>query len=168
MQRKASQKKTAKKRRGMRNGKTLLWLLLCFPVGLTKMWRSSCTWHVGVKYAVSSIVLVALAAVMLYPSPYQKPETGIRLIGEKPTAKIYGPEIPEDAVIGYSQMVTTSVIAPEIPEEDVGLIVYAAKDQDCYHLSTCKFAYASAQHLSVYEAQLLGYTPCGLCNPPIQ
>ncbi len=54
-----------KKRRMSYNAKTRLWLVLCYPVGLTRMWRARCSWSLGKKYAVSSIALVVLLAVML-------------------------------------------------------------------------------------------------------
>ena len=49
----------------LRNGNTLLWLILCFPVGLTKMWKNSCTWKNGVKYIVSAVPALALAFVLI-------------------------------------------------------------------------------------------------------
>ena len=160
-------KKAPVRRRKNRNGNTLLWLFLCYPVGLTKMWKSSCTWKLGVKYAVSSLALVAVAAVMLYPSPSRNVPGGIELVGQKPAAKIYGPELPEGVIHGYSQQIVASVVAPEATEAAAIQRVYASKGQDCYHTEKCKYAYASAQYLTLYEATLLGYVPCGLCNPPV-
>ena len=54
-----------KKRRMSYNAKTRLWLVLCYPVGLTRMWRSRCSWKLGTKYLISSIALVVLAAALV-------------------------------------------------------------------------------------------------------
>ena len=70
-----------KQRRMSYNGKTLLWLFLFFPVGLTLMWRWKCSWRAGVKAAISAPVLLALLAVMLYPSPNVSNVGSITLYG---------------------------------------------------------------------------------------
>ena len=167
MQRRDTYRKKPKgRRRNPRNGKALLWLFLCYPVGLTKMWKSSCTWKLGVKYAVSSLAFIIVGVALFYPSPQQETIGGVTLYGEEPVAKIYGPELPESMVYGYSQTVVSSVLAPEATDAASVQRVYAAEGADCYHLEKCKYAYASANYLTIYEAYLLGYEPCGLCNPP--
>ena len=148
------------------NGKTLLWLLLCFPVGLTRMWRSRCSWHYGVKYALSSLVVIALAAALIYPSPSVGAEGGIVLYGEDPSAEVYGPKIPENYIFTGNTAAVGSVIVPEEDLVDNRFFVYAGEKAKCYHLSSCDYAYDSAKKLTIYEAHYSGYIPCNICNPP--
>jgi len=145
------------------NRKALKWLLLCFPVGVTLMWKHACTWRRGVKYAVTCAMVAVLCAVFLAPAAPEA-EGGIRLVGAKPEAEIYGPELPANIVKGYTKQATGSVLT-EVVENDVHY-VYAADGAKCYHEYECKFAYASSQRLTVYEAYFLEFEPCGLCNPP--
>jgi len=113
-----------------------------------------------------SLVFAALIAVLAAPSPYTPPQGGIFLVGSEPEVAVYGPELPENLVEGYSQPVGASSIVASSETEDNTLYVYAADGASCYHLGTCKFAFASAQRLTILEAHFLGYTPCGLCEPP--
>lgn len=112
--------------------------------------------------------MAVLAAVLIVPSPYKAPEGGIRLIGEDPEVEIYGPELPETIVGSYTAPVIQSVVLPAEDENagDGTLYVYATKQQENYHLGTCRFAYASGQELTLYEAHFLGYTPGKCCDAP--
>lgn len=150
------------------NRKTLLWLILFFPVGLTRMLSSACTWKKSSKYAVTGLTFALLAAVLIFPSPYQRVQGGIELYGEDPEVEIYGPELPETIVGGYTAPVIQSVVLPAEDENAVDdtVYVYATKDQKNYHMGTCKFAFASAQRLTLYEAYYLGYTPGKCCDAP--
>ncbi|MBR2700293.1 MAG: hypothetical protein IKE76_17060, partial [Clostridia bacterium] len=60
---------------------------------------------------------------------------------------------------------TSSIIVDQVAN-DVHY-VYAADGAECYHEYECKFAFASSQRLTVYEAYHLGFKPCGRCNPPV-
>lgn len=150
------------------NRKTLLWLVLFFPVGLTRMLFGACTWKPQVKYAVTGLTVALLAAVVIVPSPYQRVQGGVELFGEDPEVEVYGPELPETIVGGYTAPIIESVVLPaEDPNAvDDTIYVYATKDQKNYHMSTCKFAYASGQKLTLYEAYYLGYTPGKCCDAP--
>ena len=113
------------------------------------------------------IAAVVLIAVLLVPSPNDGKRSGIELFGEDPDAEIYGPELPQSTVGSYPVPLVESPLIEESDEDKVETIyVYASDDQDCYHLSTCKFAFASGHRFTVSEARLLGYKPCGRCNPP--
>ena len=46
-------------------------------------------------------------------------------------------------------------------------VFYAADGAECYHEYKCKFAFASSQRLTTYEAYYLGFKPCNRCKPPI-
>lgn len=112
------------------------------------------------------VIMVALAAVIIAPSPYKAPQGGIVLCGDEKQAEIYGPELPETIVGGYTQPTIQSVVLPEETEEDGTLYVYASANQKNYHMPTCSFAYASGSQLTLYEAYFLGYTPGKCCNAP--
>ena len=154
------------RRRGINryNLNTFLWLW-CFPVGLSKMWRSRCTWPRGVKIGITAAMAAVLAAVFLFPTPARKTDTGVNLVMGNPEVEVYGPALPVMVVPGYTNESTGSIIADETTT-DVHY-VYAADGARCYHEYECKFAYASSLRLTVYEAYYLGFEPCGRCNPPV-
>lgn len=112
--------------------------------------------------------MAALVAVMVVPSPDMNRQGGITLYGEDPEVEVYGPVLPETIVGGYTQPTIQSVVLPEKdPNADNGIVyVYAAPEQKNYHMGTCKFAYASGQELTLYEAYYLGFTPGKCCDAP--
>lgn len=133
------------------------------PAGVLLTWRSR--WQPLTKYAMTAVaVAVMIVAVLVLPPTDARTPGGIELVGVDPEAEIYGPALPTAMVTGYTASSTSSVFAQDMEDEIV--YVYAADDGECYHLYDCKFAYASSRRLTVYEAHYLGYTPCGLCNPP--
>ena len=146
------------------NLNTALWLW-CFPVGLSKMWRSRCTWPRGVKIAITAAMAAIIAAIFILPSPARDAATGVNLVVGNPEVEVYGPALPVMVVPGYTNETTGSIIVDEV-SADVHY-VYAADGARCYHEYECKFAFASSQRLTVYEAYHLGFEPCGLCNPPV-
>ena len=110
---------------------------------------------------------VLLAAVLLAPSPKIGAKSGVQLFGDDPEVEVFGPELPKSTVGSYPVAVVESVVLPEATESTVTkTYVYASDDQECYHRSTCKFAFASGHKFTVQEAQMLGYRPCGRCDPP--
>lgn len=114
-----------------------------------------------------SFAMVALAAVIIAPSPYAKPQGGIVLYGDDKEVEVYGPKLPENIVGGYTQPTIQSVVLPEKKDgEDETIYVYATASQENYHMPTCAFAYASGSKLTLYEAYYLGYTPGRCCNAP--
>lgn len=146
------------------NLKAFIWLVLFFPAGITLMWRNACTWPKGVKFAVSGIVAAAMITIFILPAPTSNLSGGITLVGARPEVEVYGPELPSAIVTGYTRQNTDSIIVTDA-QNDVHY-VYAADGASCYHEYECKFAYASSQRLTVYEAYFLGFEPCGLCKPP--
>ncbi len=121
-------------------------------------------------YVWFALAATALVAVLVCPSPYPGKRGGIELHGDDPTAEIYGPELPQTVVGGYTVPVVQSVVLSDVDdsaENDPESYVYASSDQKRYHSYTCKYAYASSQKLTLYEAYYLGYEPCGVCNPPV-
>lgn len=168
LQQRNRKKKKVNMRSRRYNRRTLLWLVLFFPVGFTRMLSGACTWRRGSKCAVGALALALVAAVLLVPSPYPTGKGGVELLGDDPEVEIYGPALPETIVGGYTAPVIESVVLPLEDENaaDDTVYVYAAEDQTNYHLASCKFAYASAQKLTLYEAYFLGYTPGKCCGAP--
>ena len=144
--------------------KTALWLLVP-PVGLTRMWKRSCRWHPAVKAGISVVMAALLVAVIIAPTKAKKAGGGIQLVTNRPEVEVYGPDLPSFIVPGYTDEQTDSIIVPAV-ENDVHY-VYAADGAECYHEYKCKFAYASSQKLTTYEAYYLGFKPCNRCKPPI-
>ena len=126
---------------------TLLLLAVLPPVGVVLLWRRN--WRTSTKAAVPAD---------------RRGSGGIELGGRERDVEVYGPALPTAMVTGYTASSTDSVFSAA--QEDETEYVYAAKEAQCYHRSTCKFAYASSQKLTPYEAYYLGYKPCGRCNPP--
>ncbi len=148
------------------NGKTLLWLFVFFPIGLSRMWRWKCSWHPAVKAAVTAPVLLALLAVMLYPEPRVGQIGNITLYGNSRDAKVYGPEIPMGYVLPTETFAPESVIVPEENLVDTRFFVYAGENAKCYHLESCEYAYEGAKKMTVYEAYYQRLIPCDICGSP--
>ena len=160
-------RKTGRKnrnKRDLRNLLAVLFLILLPPVGVVMLWRTR--WSGTVKYCLTGAVVAVLAiAVALLPSAENKVVGGIEMVGTDRDVEVYGPGLPTAMVTGYTISLATDSIFAEEVETDTHY-VYAAKTGSCYHEYECKFAYASSQKLTVYEAHYLGYEPCGRCNPP--
>ena len=144
--------------------KTALWLLVP-PVGLTRMWRRSCPWHPAVKACISVAMAAVLVAVLVLPTTAPAAGGGVQLVTNRPEVEVYGPDLPSFIVPGYTSEQTDSIIVPAV-ENDVHY-VYAADGAKCYHEYKCKFAFASSQRLTVFEAYYLGFQPCNRCKPPL-
>jgi len=154
-----------KKPRNPANTKAALWLWF-FPVGLSLMWRGSCTWKRGTKIAITAAMAAVLAAIFVVPTPRVGGDvSGVQMVADKPSVEVYGPALPSLIVPGYTRESTGSIIIDEV-KNDVHY-VYAADGARCYHEYECKFAFASSQRLTVYEAYHLGFEPCGRCKPPV-
>lgn len=152
------------RRRDWRNLKTALWLLIP-PVGLALMWRPSCRWPKALKAGITAVMVAALAAILILPTPKHETNGGVELVANRPEVEVYGPDLPNFIVPGYTNDQTESIIVPGV-ENDVHY-VYAADGAECYHEYKCKFAFASSQRLTTYEAYYLGFKPCNRCKPPI-
>ncbi len=139
-------------------------LVACPPVGVLLLWKRHCS--VKLKYALSLASMAILAlVVILIPSGTERVNGGVTLIGSEKQADVYGPALPTAMVSTYSASTSESVIADASEEEEI-TYVYAAKGQKNYHTAKCKFAYASSQKMTPYEAYYLGYTPGKCCDAP--
>ena len=162
---KAVKKARPAKPRNWYNRRAALWMLFP-PVGLTLMWRRSCTWPKAVKGAVTLVMAAALIAVFAIPAPkIDSSVAGVSMVSSRPEVEVYGPELPSFIVPGYTNEQNDSILVTA-EKSDVHY-VYAADGAKCYHEYRCKFAFASSQRLTVYEAYYLGFKPCGRCKPPI-
>lgn len=149
--------------------KTIPWLILFPPYGLYRMWSASCTWNKWIKIAVSVLIALAIAAVIIYPMP--KNASSRLTVKTTDETEAFGPPLPEyyDMNVYYKPGDASDNLLAETTERDV-IYVYASgeKGSTYYHRSDCKYAYASSKRLTLYEAYMLGYrTPCNLCNPPV-
>lgn len=166
LQKREPTRRRPRRRRMSYNARTRLWLVLCYPIGLTRMWRSRCSWKLRTKYLISSIALVVLAAVLLAPAPKNVHRGSIELYGEEPEVEVYGPVLPQNYVMTASGSTAQSVILRNEDMVDNTFYVYASKNGKGYHLKTCQHYYDGMQKLTVYEAYFMGYKPCSECNPP--
>lgn len=138
--------------------------ILIPPLGLFLTLRSD--WSRNAKYSLAALAVASFALmVVLIPDPDVRATGGVQMVGTTRETEIYGPELPTGMTSDYVAPVSDSVLAEdEVSEETT--YVYAMPGAKCYHLSTCSYAYNSAQKLTVYEAHYMGYDPCKLCNPP--
>lgn len=149
---------------------TLKWLLICFPYGLYLMWKRSCQWNLAVKGLVTLAIAALIVGVALIPEPAPKLKTSVTLVEAEPNAEIFGPDAPA----GYDPSQYTVAEGGQdliaVVEEDDTVYVYvsASEGSTYYHMSDCKYAFASSPRVTLYEAYIMGYNrPCGLCNPPL-
>ena len=142
---------------------SLIWLL---PVGIPLMWQRSCTWRKGVKIGVTAAAAALILALLVIPFPNSNRDLtgGVRLVNNVSEVEVYGPDLPTYIVPGYVDQSAESIIVDGV--ENTVHYVYAADGAKCYHEYECKFAFASSQRLTVYEAYYLGFQPCKRCNPP--
>lgn len=142
---------------------SLIWLL---PVGIPMMWQRSCTWKRGVKIGVTAAAAALVLALLIFPFPTSNRDLtgGVQLVNNVSDVEVYGPDLPTYIVPGYVDESAESIIVDAV--ENTVHYVYAADGAKCYHEYECKFAFASSQRLTVYEAYYLGFEPCKRCNPP--
>jgi len=166
-----SRKKAQKKRRRVDVTKLLaaLFVVLFPPVGILLTGKAK--WGIWAKAALTGVALACMVLyVSLLPSAEYRVNGYVNLVGMNADARIYGPELPEAKVENfriYGPMEAASVLAKEDLSVSSVKYYYAASDGECYHEYKCKFAFASSQKLTLREASILGYTPCGLCKPPV-
>ncbi len=159
-------KKAGKRTRRKNTNARVLGLLWLLPVGIPMMWQRSCTWRRGVKIAVTGVAAALVLALLILPFPTSNRGLagGVEMVSGENEVEVYGPELPSYIVPGYVSESTDSIIVDTV--ENTVHYVYAADGAKCYHEYECKFAFASSQRLTVYEAYYLGYKPCPRCNPP--
>lgn len=146
---------------------TALCLVVFFPIGLMRMWLGKCNWNKAIKYGVSGLCAALSLAIIFAPSPYHRSRGGIEIVAEDPEVEIYGPAAPHTMINGYTSAKQESVVIDSVAASSNNVTVFAAEGAKCYHLGDCKFAFASAKRLTVYEAYFLHYKPCGACEPPV-
>lgn len=152
-----------KRRSDFRRAVSVIASVLVPPLGIYLVWRAR--WSASARYCLTGLAVACFALmVALLPSADSRVNGGIELVGRKPEAEIYGPDLPTATVSGYVAPVSQSVFIQE--EDDDTNYVYAVPDATCYHLSGCPYAFASAQKMTTYEAYFLGYQICSKCNPP--
>ena len=139
-------------------------------LGISFMWSRKCRWPRAVKYAVSAAALGAFVYVIfLIPMPTNVRSGGVTF--ESSRVDVYGPSRPNSLDTDYiyvSHDNGESVISTSAEElENNTIYVYVSDNQNYYHRYTCRFAYDSGNRITLYEATVLGYPPCPLCEPPV-
>lgn len=156
----------ARSRRRRSNSRRIMSVIasiLLPPVGIFMVWRTR--WSNNARYCLTGLAVASMVLIVaLLPSPDARVNGGIELIGREKKAEIYGPDLPTAMVTGYIAPVDESVFVQEEDEKEI--YVYAVPGEEYYHLSGCKYAYATAQKMTLYEAYFLEYKPCTQCNPP--
>ncbi|MGN0803382.1 MAG: hypothetical protein ACI4MF_12375 [Candidatus Faecivicinus sp.] len=159
-------RKPARNRRrrvGFRRILSVMMSILIPPLGIFLVWRTR--WSNSARYCLTGLAVICMVLIVaLLPSPDARVNGGIELVGREPSAEIYGPELPTATVTGYVAPVSQSVFAQD--EDQSVEYVYAMINGTYYHTSECRYAYESAQKLTVYEAYYLGYKRCTECVPP--
>lgn len=111
--------------------------------------------------------MVLLIAVFAIPSPYMKHGGSVTLTTDDAAGEKYGPELPRNITGGYTEPIVMPVVLPTADPDAPGkTYVYASAEQKNYHTGDCKFAYASGQQLTLYEAYYLGFSPGKCCKAP--
>jgi len=157
----------ARRLRRLSFGQKTALCMLFPPLGLTLLWNRRCRWHRYIKLAVTAVFMVAFVGAIAAPAPSNARAGGVEFVSS--SVAVYGPEKPVSMESSYAYVATEpagSVVSTAVEEyESSTIYVYASEGQECYHEYTCKYAFASGQRLTLYEATFLGYIPCGLCNP---
>lgn len=152
-----------KRRNDFRRAISVIACILLPPLGILLVWRAR--WSNAAKYCLTGLAVACFALmVAMLPSADSRVNGGVELVGRERQAEIYGPDLPTATVTGYIAPVNQSVFAAD--EDETITYVYATSTGTCYHLEGCKYAYASAQKMTTYEAYFLGYQVCPDCNPP--
>ncbi len=148
------------------NKNTVLWLLLCFPAGLYRMWRFS-GWNRFLKMLVSLAVL-AVCAVIIAPAT-QPPERyvgGVQrftdedlLIGPKPTEGF-------ERIDLYSYNVTSDSVIAEPEPTPVPVYVYCNDGGKFYHSQECSYVKPTSVRVPLLQALDAGYSQCSDCSAP--
>ncbi|OPZ70157.1 MAG: hypothetical protein BWY81_00073 [Firmicutes bacterium ADurb.Bin467] len=149
------------------NRKAVLCLLVCFPYGLLLMWRSA-RWHPAVKLAITACFVLLTAAVLLpQTSPPARVAGGVELVGAKPDAEVFGPELPKAYDVNYRGYgIPAAGAAPVLSEiEEVAeRYVYANENGRYYHKVDCKYVAWYSVKLTPAVAHFSGYLPCAVCG----
>ena len=145
--------------------KTLLSLIVNFSLGLCIMWSKRCKWPWAVKTAVTFIFAALLICIALPQlQPPDRPAGGIKLVGVKRDADVFGPEA-EGNVLGrdvYNVAADSTVIAEGSPADRT--MVFCNPDGKFYHAKTCKYVTAKTGLMTLRAAMDTGYEKCQDCT----
>lgn len=138
-------------------------------LGVTFMWNRRVRWPSFVKWGITALVCAAsVVAIVLMPMPSNARDGGVKY--ESSRVDVYGPRRPDSIDTEYiytSTELDKSVISTAMSDlENNTIYVYVSDNQSFYHAYTCRYAYDSGNRITLYEAYMLGYPPCPLCEPP--
>lgn len=165
---KRASKKRGKKGNRIRKGVSARVVFLRIATfGLYYLFGDECRWSRRTKGIIFSAVVAAAVAMTGWSLSFTPVRGGVELANREREVEIYGPKVPAESM-GYSRTITDSgIISNKVEEEDDTIYVYALEKQTNYHDYQCKYAYASAKRMTVYEAYYQDFKPCRICNPPI-
>lgn len=161
-----SQKNRRAARQRRQNIVAILQLIFCFPLGIYNMWTRM-KWHKAVKVAVSGVVALVLAAIMLpMTNPPERATGGIRLVGSSPSVEVMGPEAPEDREIVEIYAPRRTAIIVEATPTPAPVYVYCNAGGQYYHAHECKWVTETTPQVTLTQALNAGYRPCPECDAP--
>ena len=145
--------------------KTLLSLIVNFSLGLCIMWSKRCKWPRVVKAAVTLIFALLIICIALPQlQPPDRPEGGIKLVGVKRQADVFGPEAVGN-VLGrdvYNVTADSTVIAEGSAIDRI--MVFCNPDGKYYHAKTCRYVSAKTGLMTLRVAMDTGYVKCQDCT----
>lgn len=147
---------------------TALWLLLCFPMGLYRMWKNS-RWPIAVKSLVSILIFAILVAIVLpVTQPPERYIGGVELLTNEDM--LIGPTPPEgfERISMYSYNVTADSVLAEPEPTPVPIYVYCNDGGKFYHSKECTYVKATSNHCSLLQALDAGYKKCAECDAPAE
>lgn len=159
--------KTNKKQAARRKNIGLILLLVfCFPLGLYRMW-TNCSWPRTVKNLASLAVAAALVTILLpATNPPERSYGSVTLVDARPTADVFGPEVPADhvAVEIYAPRITPIIIEPT--PTPVPVIVFCNNGGRYYHSKDCSYVKDTTPQVQLHQAIYAGYKQCPDCDAP--
>lgn len=157
-----NRRRSMKRRNDLRRALSVAASVLLPPLGLYLVWNTR--WSSKARCCLSGLAVISMVMIVALIPSVSGPAGGIEYVKIKPEVEIYGPDLPTATVTGYIAPVEQSVFV-QVDEEDI-TYVYAITEGTYYHLGDCKYAYASAQKMTPYQAHFMGYQPCPQCGAP--
>ncbi|MGI6174406.1 MAG: hypothetical protein ACOYI8_11010 [Christensenellales bacterium] len=159
-----------KKRPHSGNRALALWLVLCYPVGLYKVWKRRCKWKIWAKLllTIPAVAIVVFAALSrTEPPEYRK--GGVEIVYRDPEEEMVGPELSEDSgtldVYVPVYVPDTSLIVSPTPTP-LPIYVYCNDGGQCYHAQNCRYVKSTTPRVTLSQAVNAGFKQCSICNCP--
>jgi hypothetical protein len=128
------------------------------------MWSKRCKWPRAVKAVITFIFALLLIYIALPQlQPPGRPAGGVKLLGVKQQADVFGPEAGSN-VLGRDvyNVSTDSTVIAEGSEAD-RTMVFCNPDGKYYHAKACKYVSATTGLMTLRVAMDTGYAKCQEC-----